>query len=76
MKTSIDGAILIKVEVIAGSHISMACEAVKKLSKQISKEIEFVFNGVVIKTENRTVEEMVKFYFNSFSLQNPINPVR
>ena len=54
----------IKINIIVnkGVDIQTACDSAKILSEVAKQEIDFMFNGVRITTENKSINEMVKMY--------------
>ena len=50
------------IEVRKGTTIQDACDSVKVLSEFIGEDIEFKFNGNVITTKNKSINDMVDSY--------------
>lgn len=54
--------LLLDIKPMTGAKIGEVCSDAKALSEVIDAKIEFVFNGVLLSTENMSINEMVDKY--------------
>ena len=55
-------SIMITIAPQQNKHIDDVCKDVKILSEHLDTDLSFTFNGVLITTENNSINEMIRIY--------------